>query len=356
MVECLDLVGYACNLVNLVIIFLIKDSQPSICTHSLRSIILYIVCIMSFIWRTGVTSTTPPGLSDTGLLVIRIVMTVVLGIGVLYGFLILITFQRYGTVMDKAWKQRIDEWIGEKATGNNDPDHLPYSPRRPHRYYPDRPLRYPTHNPSRYYQPSFGDVNGRYPRYGSVPEYSPSSSCGSTPPTRPYTYTPAYAPPTVVGSAFSTPSSKSDDAPTISRPGRNQATPQLELLDPWFPYPSFGDVTSAAHIPRPGNTTPPTLNPNGPVTPAEELPPRPIPIPERTLYPIVEASTTPSEDEGNALGFSSGLKNRSGGGDEAPDDGNHVRFRLPSGSSDISDDWQGILGSRKPRPRKPPKR
>ena len=114
MVECLDLVGYASNLVNLVIIFVIKDSRSSICTHSVRSILLYIVCIMSFIWRTGVTSTTPPGLSDTGLLVIRIFMTVVLGIGVLYGFLIMTTFKRYGLVMDKAWKQRIDEWIEEK--------------------------------------------------------------------------------------------------------------------------------------------------------------------------------------------------------------------------------------------------
>ena len=62
----------------------------------------------------------PPRLSDTGLLVIRIVMTVVLGIGVLYGLLIMNTFQRYGTVMDKAWKQRIDEWIAEKAAGNID--------------------------------------------------------------------------------------------------------------------------------------------------------------------------------------------------------------------------------------------
>jgi hypothetical protein len=142
MVECLDLVGYASNLVNLVIIFVIKDSQSSICTHSVRSIILYIACIMSFIWRTGVTSTTSPGLSNTGLLVIRIVMTVVLGIGVLYGLLIITTFQRYGMVMDKAWKQRIDEWIEEKATGNIDSyaqsalDDEPYPPS--HRYYPDR--------------------------------------------------------------------------------------------------------------------------------------------------------------------------------------------------------------------------
>ena len=84
-------------------------------------------------------------------------------------------------------------------------------------------------------------------------------------------------------------------------------------------------------------------------------------IPERTLYPIIESSSIPSPngDEENALGFSSGLEKRSGGGggDEAAaaaDDGNRVRFRLPSGSSDISDDWQGVVRPRKSHSRKTP--
>ncbi|KAF8806754.1 hypothetical protein BYT27DRAFT_7101379 [Phlegmacium glaucopus] len=79
------------------------------------SIILYIACIMSFVWRSNVTNTTSPGISDTGLLVIRVVITVVLTIGVVFGFLIMATFRRYGEVMDKAWKQRIDRWIEEKS-------------------------------------------------------------------------------------------------------------------------------------------------------------------------------------------------------------------------------------------------
>jgi hypothetical protein len=71
-------------------------------------------------------------------------MTVVLGIGVLYGILIITTFQRYGTVMDKAWKQRIDKWIEEKATGKVDsyaqptPDDRPYYDS--HRCHLDRPV------------------------------------------------------------------------------------------------------------------------------------------------------------------------------------------------------------------------
>ena len=72
---------------------------------------LFIACFVSFVWRSGVTSTTPPGISDRNLLAIRITITVVLGIGVVYGILIMTTFRKYGAVMDKAWKQRIDEWI-----------------------------------------------------------------------------------------------------------------------------------------------------------------------------------------------------------------------------------------------------
>ena len=80
--------------------------------YSIRSITLYIVCIMSFVWRAGVSSTAPAGIvSDTNLLAIRITITIVLGIGIAYGILIIITFCQYGGFMDKAWKQRIGQWI-----------------------------------------------------------------------------------------------------------------------------------------------------------------------------------------------------------------------------------------------------
>ena len=305
MVERLDYVGYARNLVNLVIVFLIKDSYSSICTHMVRSIILFIVCIMSFTWRTGVTSTTPPGLSNTGLLVIRIVMSVVLGIGVLYGILIMTTFQRYGQVMDKEWKRRIDEWIETEATRNLNIDHSyldngQYPP--PHRH-PDRSARYQQPTPSRYYQPSFG---GGYPQ--NTLYFTPPSS-------------PAYVQPTIVplppGSPHSAPS---NDASTINRPGPNQPAPQP---DSWVPQPSLGGTTSD---PNPG-ATPPTLMPMGPVATAEEFPPRLIT--ERTLCLIEESSSTfPSEDGGNALGLSSGLENRNSCSEvDVPDDGNRVRFQ-----------------------------
>ena len=332
MVECLDLVGYASNLVNLVSYFR-NQRYPDLqlCTHSIRSIVLYIACIMSFIWRTGVSSSTPHGLSNKGLLVIRIVMTVVLGLGVLYGVLIMTTFQRYGRVMDKAWKQRIDEWIAEKAASNLDPyAHSVMSDDDPYRWRPDRWGSYqrPTH--SRYHQP-FG---GRYPM--NTVHIVPSSRSSSTSSRRSYR-------PRLPDSPRSSTHSKSGDGTTINQPGRNQPAAQP---DSRVPQPSLGGM-------KPGF---PTLNPKWSVPTGEEIPPKLIP--ERTLYPIVEASvTSPSEDGDNALGFSSGLANRNGGGgDQAPDDGNRVRFRLPSGSSDISDDWQGIIRPKKTDPRKTSKR
>jgi hypothetical protein len=147
---------------------------------------LYIACIMSFVWRSGVTSTTPPGLSDTGLLVLRIFITVVLGVGVLYGFLIMTTFQRYGTVMDKAWKQRIDKWIEEKAEPFPQPP-LDKPSYPSHWSYPNRSTMYqpPTFNYP-LYRPPFGDANDTYappyaPRtYASSPYMNPKGSPRST--------------------------------------------------------------------------------------------------------------------------------------------------------------------------------
>lgn len=70
---------------------------------------------MSFIWRTSAQSTqSPPVLSNTRLLIIRIIISSVLGLGLLYGALVLRTFNRYGKTMDRAWKRRINEWMQEK--------------------------------------------------------------------------------------------------------------------------------------------------------------------------------------------------------------------------------------------------
>ncbi|KAF8068779.1 hypothetical protein FPV67DRAFT_1414919, partial [Lyophyllum atratum] len=61
------------------------------------SIVLYIACIMAFVWRTGAAgSQVSPNLTPRAELGIRIAISVVLGLGVLYFTLILNTLRRYG--------------------------------------------------------------------------------------------------------------------------------------------------------------------------------------------------------------------------------------------------------------------
>jgi len=80
-----------------------------------RSIIWYIACVMAFIWRTGTGNTVLTSSHDA--LWPRIVLTVVLGVGVLYFILIMTTFRRYGDIMDRAWRARVVGWLQEAVDG-----------------------------------------------------------------------------------------------------------------------------------------------------------------------------------------------------------------------------------------------
>ncbi len=83
---------------------------------------------MSFIWRTNAQDTQiPPVLSHAGLLLIRILLSSILALGFLYASLVLTTFSRYGDVMDRAWKRRIDGWVQERIFFRTP---APYPPRR----------------------------------------------------------------------------------------------------------------------------------------------------------------------------------------------------------------------------------
>ncbi|KAF6743449.1 hypothetical protein DFP72DRAFT_827759, partial [Ephemerocybe angulata] len=62
------------------------------------SMILYLVCVMSFVWQTGTVSDRAPAsllASDVEVLVPRIVISAVLGLGFVYLVLIALTFRRY---------------------------------------------------------------------------------------------------------------------------------------------------------------------------------------------------------------------------------------------------------------------
>ena len=75
----------------------------------------YIACVMAFIWRTGTGNTSLVSSPDA--LWPRIVLSVVLGMGVLYFILIMSTFRRYGNMMDKAWRARVTRWMQEAVHG-----------------------------------------------------------------------------------------------------------------------------------------------------------------------------------------------------------------------------------------------
>ncbi|KAH6916440.1 hypothetical protein BKA70DRAFT_1255789 [Coprinopsis sp. MPI-PUGE-AT-0042] len=99
------------------------------------SLILYICCIMAFVWRTSTHGIDRGPLSDRGLLAVRAAITVLLGLGMLYGALVLLTFRRYGDVMDKTWKQRVKTWI--TPLGYESQPY--YGQPAPHQYYAPRP-------------------------------------------------------------------------------------------------------------------------------------------------------------------------------------------------------------------------
>ena len=77
---------------------------------------MYIVCIMSLVWRTGTTDDANRGpMTPEDAFALRIIVTAVLSLGLIYLALIASTLRRYGTPMDIAWSRRIKGWIEERA-------------------------------------------------------------------------------------------------------------------------------------------------------------------------------------------------------------------------------------------------
>ena len=79
-----------------------------------RSMIMYIVCIMSLVWRTGTTDDANRGpMTPEDAFAFRIIVTIVLALGLIYFVLIASTLRRYGEMMDQAWHRRIVGWIND---------------------------------------------------------------------------------------------------------------------------------------------------------------------------------------------------------------------------------------------------
>ncbi|KAF8964513.1 hypothetical protein BDZ97DRAFT_889465 [Flammula alnicola] len=82
------------------------------------SMITFIVCVMSLVWRTG-ASNDPDSRSMTASQAKfpRIGITVVLCLGIIYFALIINTLRRYGHMMDRAWHKLIADWIPKRSSG-----------------------------------------------------------------------------------------------------------------------------------------------------------------------------------------------------------------------------------------------
>ncbi|KAJ3569972.1 hypothetical protein NP233_g4705 [Leucocoprinus birnbaumii] len=78
------------------------------------SILTFIACIMSFMWRAQANLPSDFVFLTTSLteFAFRTFICVVLGVGILYGALIINTFRRYGTQMDEAWQRRVESHLG----------------------------------------------------------------------------------------------------------------------------------------------------------------------------------------------------------------------------------------------------
>ncbi|KAJ7605342.1 hypothetical protein FB45DRAFT_1144654 [Roridomyces roridus] len=78
------------------------------------AMILFFVCIMSFVWLTGSTnSPTDVVLSPRAALGVRVALTAVFSLGLVYFVLIVETFHRYGDPLDREWMRRVNEWSRE---------------------------------------------------------------------------------------------------------------------------------------------------------------------------------------------------------------------------------------------------
>ncbi|KAG6887730.1 hypothetical protein C0995_013285 [Termitomyces sp. Mi166 len=80
------------------------------------SFIFYLICVMTFVWRTGTTSDTVLQITPLVALGPRIIVTFTLGIGLIYLSLVIREFRHYGNAMGEKWKGK---W---KKQPQNDPE------------------------------------------------------------------------------------------------------------------------------------------------------------------------------------------------------------------------------------------
>ncbi len=298
---------------------LIADVKCGSILIGIRAIVLYIACIMSFIWRTNAQDTQPLlVLSHSGLLLIRLLLSCVLGLGILYGSLVIRTFSHYGDAMDRDWKRRIDDWVQEKAH-----TFAQYPP--PHPYYaPPAPM--------------VGDPNDRVPH----DRHEPFSN------TSWYTPGPIFPPVSPLGSDVSDESNSSRVYATQSNTLRNKASnfrPEDDIAAnfPGVKGPGYDYATHLNLLPLPRNASENSrFDPYDPRRAglAVSLPPDLPPIPGSAVPPV-RVSGPPLGDDGRTPSDGEYANHRHSfttveEEEEEEELENRVRFRSPLASAKAS--------------------
>ncbi|KAF8209643.1 hypothetical protein K438DRAFT_1711883 [Mycena galopus ATCC 62051] len=78
------------------------------------SIVLFVTCIMAFTWRTGATTDSiSTAISQNAARGLRIGVSALLAVALVYFFLIVKMFRKYGDGMDRRWNKKVIAWAQE---------------------------------------------------------------------------------------------------------------------------------------------------------------------------------------------------------------------------------------------------
>ncbi|KAJ3503779.1 hypothetical protein NLJ89_g8280 [Agrocybe chaxingu] len=82
------------------------------------SIVLYLVCIFSYVWRTipADGEKSPYAWNDHLVLAARILFSSAFGVGIVHGFFVIRTFRRWGSLTEKQWIKRVHHWKQKRST------------------------------------------------------------------------------------------------------------------------------------------------------------------------------------------------------------------------------------------------
>ncbi|RXW25469.1 hypothetical protein EST38_g401 [Candolleomyces aberdarensis] len=75
---------------------------------------------MAFVWRVE-TQNPPIQFSNRVILAIRVGISVALGVGLIYGIVVLRTFINFGSPMDARFREQVDRWVEQKASKKRPP-------------------------------------------------------------------------------------------------------------------------------------------------------------------------------------------------------------------------------------------